>query len=86
MISEKEKVLKLMAKALLEIRVEANEIDNQKIFKLADLFHNLPYILNENISENGNFLKIMDQLQSRAKIKGLMHWVKNSCQELEKNE
>jgi len=78
MASEKEKVLKLLAYILLEIREEAHEVNNKKIFKLADLVHNLPYLMNTKLGNDGAFAEVLEELETRADLKGLSAWLEKA--------
>lgn len=83
MLSNKNLVHQLFYLALLEIREEAYETKNAKIFHLADLFHNIPLSLNQ-AEQAEKYDEIMERLTNRAGEKGCEQWlehqIKNNIQ------
>ncbi len=61
--------------ALIEIRMEAHHIQNNKIFHLADLLHNVPLALDRASDEAAAYDEILDQIRGKAKDKGIEKWV-----------
>jgi len=64
---------KLLYSILVEIRTEAYEAKNAKIFHLADISHNIPLQLN-NVDKADNYDDIMEWLTNRAKEKNCEEW------------
>jgi hypothetical protein len=71
----------LLYYALIEIRDEAHEKKNSKIFLLADLFHNIPSRLSE-ASQPEDFKAIFDELEDRATKRGINKWLENTVKQL----
>lgn len=72
-------IYKLLYYILLDIRIEAHETKNEKIFHLADLFHNTPLRL--NIADNAeSYDDIIEWLLNRAKEKGCEKWLERRIQ------
>jgi len=74
----RELIYRLLYYALLEIRVEAHEIQNGKIFHLADLFHNIPLQLDKVSRGEGSFDDVLSWLEQRASEKGCKEWLDKS--------
>jgi hypothetical protein len=72
---------KLLYQALIEIRDEANEKKNSKIFLLADLLHNVPSSLSK-ASQIDDFKAIYRELEDRAEKRGLSKWMENTVRQL----
>lgn len=66
----------LMSRAFLNIRVAAHEDKGQKgIFKLADLFHNVPARLERLEREGSGFDELMNQVFAHADRNGSRAWL-----------
>lgn len=77
-----EQVLRLLYQALIEIRAEAHESKDAKIFHLADLLHTVPLQLDAGEDAEG-FVKA---LRRRAQQKGIERWVTQSLERIETPE
>ena len=74
---------KLMYRAFLEIRMVAHEGKGHKgIFRIADLFHNVPSILERAEREGGNYAEIMQKLTAHADRNGSRPWLDHAVKEL----
>jgi hypothetical protein len=54
--------------------MEAHQIQNKKIFHLADLLHNIPLAL-DKVPDEAAYDEILDQIIEKAKDKGIEKWV-----------
>lgn len=75
---------KLMARALLDIRIAASEGNSDICFALSDLFHNIPLQIIKAKNNSGNYSDILDWLKMRAEQKKILGWLNNAITESEK--
>ena len=71
----RETIHRLLYAALIEIRMEAYALQQQHIFLLADLFHNIPLQLERVSQGEGSYEDILAWLQKRAGEKGCKEWL-----------
>jgi hypothetical protein len=76
-------ILKLIARALIEVRSFASEGDNNACYALADLFHNIPYQLQVARDEGGGFEKIIDWIRMRSEQKKMKDWFESALKDCE---
>jgi len=74
-MTTKHLLLRLLASALIEIREEGYEIQNKRVFALADLFHNVPGKLARVDRGEMTPDEIMKWLQERAQSRGIEGWL-----------
>lgn len=74
----KEMVFKLLYLALLEIREEAYETKNGKIFPLADLFDGVPLQLRQATEGQVSFEEVMTSIWQRAEGKPTKRWLEHT--------
>lgn len=74
-MDEREKVHRLLYRALLEMRLEAHDVQNRKIFHSADLFHNIPLHLERAARGDATYEEIFSALNDRAAEKGCAEWL-----------
>jgi hypothetical protein len=67
--------LRLLYDALLEIRAEGHALNNERIFRLADLFHNVPLQLERSDAGETYDEDIMAWLNTRAQGNYLAQWL-----------
>ncbi len=78
---------KLMADALIEIRSVAYEERGHKgIFKIADLFHNLPMSLERLDRQGGSYDELLDRLKAHADRNGTRTWLDNAIERIERSD
>lgn len=70
----REALHRLLYTALVEMRVEAHEQQNQMIFHLADLFHNVPLQLERVAKGEGTYEEILQWVETRASEKKINAW------------
>ncbi len=73
----KDLLLRLLASALIEIREEGYEMQNKRVFALADLFHNVPGQLERMERGEKTPDEIMQWLQERARYRGIERWLEH---------
>jgi hypothetical protein len=71
-------LLKLLAYALLEIRIASYKGNSRLAFEIADVFHNVPYQIERTKIDNGNYQEIINWLEMRCEQKGMASWLKNA--------
>lgn len=81
-MTSKELIFQVMARALLDMRIEAYEIKNSRIFHLADLMHNLPRKLNRVVNGEITYDEVLAELESRAEEKGISGWMVHAEKEV----
>lgn len=74
-MNSRESLHRLLYLALIEIRTEAHELGNKKIFHLADLFHNVPLRLENVLREESSYDEVLVWLRERAQEKGCGEWL-----------
>jgi len=73
----REFVYKILYQVLIEIREEAYTNENEKIHLLSNMIHKIPLVLMSAENE-GDYSKIMEQIEDRAKALGIDGWLKNA--------
>lgn len=77
-MESKELIFRIMYLALIEIREEAYETKNKKIFHLSDIFHNVPLQINNVLENKGTYEDIIKWLHNRANENGCEGWLYNA--------
>lgn len=72
---------KLFYMAIVEIREEAYNIKNPKIFHLADLFHNVPLRLEH--ADEQEYTELLNRVKEDAKEKNCQQWLDNAMKSIE---
>jgi hypothetical protein len=72
------KVLYVLHIVFIEIRVQGHEIQNNRIWGLADLFHNIPLALNRAYQTAGNYDELLAEIQERAERNGCAAWLQQA--------
>ena len=73
-------IFKLMYQAFLDIRVASyKKTGSEGIFKIADLFHNIPLKV-DNISNEVEYEIILFDLKKGAKFRGCESWLNNAIE------
>ena len=73
-MEDKEKLLRIIHLAFLEIREEAHEIENKKIFFISNLLHNLPLLLK---NENANYKELLESLRKDVAHYNMERWLED---------
>ncbi|HSV15370.1 MAG TPA: hypothetical protein VLI90_14010 [Tepidisphaeraceae bacterium] len=74
-MSDREIIYKLLFDALLELRIEGHESKNAKVFRLADLFQQLPNRLRDMQQGKIEESQILEELRQRARERGVEQWL-----------
>lgn len=74
-MTDEEKIYKILARGLLDIRVSSYERGASEVFNLADLIHNVPYQLERARRGETTHTKIIEWLFMRANQKGMTDWL-----------
>jgi hypothetical protein len=80
-MESRERIYRLLYLAFVEMRVEAHEIQNSKLFHLADLLHNIPLQLERVANGDGTYDEVLAYLQTRATEKGCENWLAKAMKE-----
>jgi hypothetical protein len=76
---------RLLYLALVEMRVEAHNMKNNKVFHIADLFHNIPLQLEQAAKGELQYEEILAWLKNRASEKDCEEWLSNIIKAEEKD-
>jgi hypothetical protein len=79
-MTSRELLHRLLYLALVEMRTEAYEVRNKKVFHLADLLHTLPLQLERVAGGEGSYDEVLKSLHSRAGDKSLERWLENAIE------
>ena len=77
-MDSKEIIYRLLYLAMLELRVEEHTIQNNKMFHLADLFHNVPLQLERVSRGDEAYDDVLTWVENRAAEKGCEEWLQRS--------
>ena len=84
-MNSKDIIYHLLYQCMLDIRYAAYEERGIKgIFKLSDLFHNVPLKLNRIADRDGSYDDLLKEIKTIAKIKGYDSWLDNAIQQIDK--
>lgn len=83
-MSEEEILLRLLYQALLEIRLASLETGQNKLFHVADLFHNIPLQLSTHRTDR-DYSEVIDWLHMRADQKGMSGWLNQRMNDIERS-
>ena len=75
-------VFKLLARALLDIRIASLEGNSKMAFEIADVFHNVPYQIERIQGGNGSYQEVVDWLEMRCEQKGMKSWLQNAIADI----
>lgn len=78
----RELLYRILFRGLIEIREEAYTIHNKKIFFVADLLHQLPLDLADELPEDMSFDDMLNSLRARAQEKGGDQWLSQTIMAL----
>jgi hypothetical protein len=82
-MTKREIIYRLLYLALIEIRTEAYDIKNSKIFHLSDLLHNIPLKLERVLQGEGSYDEVMDWIQTRAQEKSCEQWLEKAVKDVQ---
>lgn len=78
-------VYQLVYRAFLDIRVAAyNEKSHKAIFKIANVFHDVPLMIERAERENAVFDKIIEDIRYKARQQGCESWLANAISNAER--
>jgi hypothetical protein len=74
----------LLYRAFLDIRIAAYEKKSHEgIFKIADIFHNIPLQLERVQASGGSYQEILNDLRERMRNKGCESWLDNAIKDID---
>lgn len=80
MMTDDKKILyKLLYQTLIEIRERAHEIEDNKIFVLSDMMHNLPLML---MNDQSSYEDLFRTIEGKAAGHGAKAWLDNAMRHL----
>ena len=86
-MNSKELIYRLIYQALLDIREASYEgKGSHGIFKLADLFHNIPLKLAKITNDNEAYDDLVADLRDKARLKGYDSWLENCIRQFTEGE
>ncbi|MFK8250991.1 hypothetical protein [Ancylobacter terrae] len=80
----RDRVLRLLHRAFLDIRVIAHEKEARGIFQIGDLFHNTPLQMLSAGSED-DYRRILDDIRQRAERNGIAGWLDTASADIERS-
>ena len=82
-MSSQDIIYHLLYQSMLDIRYAAYEQKGfSGIFKLSDLFHNVPLKLNRIANGDGTYDDLLKDIKSIAEAKGYESWLDNAMQQI----
>jgi len=72
----------LLFSSLLQIREDANENQNKKVFWISHLLHNLPIQL---LDENCNHKELLEKIIEDARFNKMGDWIEKEIQNIDKS-
>jgi hypothetical protein len=76
-------IMKLLARALLEIRMASYEGNTKASFAISDFVHTIPFCIQRIMEKGGNYEELIDKLKERAAIKNMTEWLNHALKEIE---
>lgn len=77
-MTEKERLLRLMYLAFLDIRAASRSQDTHTCFVLSDVFHNVPLQINRVEQGEGEYTEILTWIQRRCEERKCTSWLNNA--------
>jgi len=77
-VTEKERILKLIHIALLDIRIAAYSQDSRTCFVLSDVFHNTPLQINRADKGEMSYAEILTWIQKKCEERSCTFWLDNA--------
>ena len=81
-MTDREIVFRLLARALLDIRIASHDGKSNVAFHLADLFHTVPYQLSKIDDSQQQYGEILENLRERGTQKGIAPWISNALEDI----
>lgn len=81
-MNKKEKILRLLYFALLDIRAASNEDNTKVCYILSDLMHNIPLQILRVEDEKGDYQEILNWIRMRCKQMKCESWLDNVLAQL----
>jgi hypothetical protein len=75
-------ICKLLHRAFLDLRVEATEIKNGRVFGIADLFHVVPLQMERAERGELSYDDILRGLEDKARAKKALPWLENAIKDI----
>jgi hypothetical protein len=76
-------VMRILARALLDIRIASHDKNSKISFAIADFVHSIPRQVEVVMEKGGGYDDIMESLVERAKIKNMTSWLNHVINEIE---
>jgi hypothetical protein len=81
-MNDRSTVMKLLARALLDIRIASIEGNLKAVFAIADFIHVVPHKI-ESIEEFGDdYSDIIEYLTERAPVRDMEKWFRHAMKEI----
>lgn len=84
-MDQREIFYRLFARALLDVRIAAHEGRVKSAFRLADLVHNVPYMLLSQTDGELDYSAMMRFFDERCELKDLVSWKTNALRDIAEN-
>jgi hypothetical protein len=76
-------IMKLLARAFLEIRMASYEGNTKASFAISDFVHTIPFCVLRIMEKGGDYEDLIDDLRERAAIKNMTEWLNHALKEIE---
>lgn len=83
-MTDKETVLELIYRALLDIRIASYSQDSRTSFILSDIFHNVPSQINQADKGKMSYADIISYIQKKCEEKKSKSWFDNAMADITK--
>ncbi|MBO0795459.1 MAG: hypothetical protein J2P36_31585 [Ktedonobacteraceae bacterium] len=83
-MTDKERILKLMYIAFLDIRIASHSQDSRTCFVLSDIFHNIPLQMNQADKGKISYTDIVRWIQNKCKESNYLSWLDNATANIAK--
>lgn len=85
-MTDKEYVLQLMYRVLLDIRVASYSQDSHTCFVLSDIFHNIPLQINQADKGEKSYAEIVTYIRKKCEEKQSTSWLENVTADIIKSQ
>jgi hypothetical protein len=83
-MTDKEYILKLMYRAILDIRIASYSQDSYTCFLLSDIFHNIPLQMNQTDKGEKSYADIITWIQEKCEERNCKSWLDNATTSIAK--
>jgi hypothetical protein len=78
-------IYKLLARALLDMRIASKDGNSQFTFEIADIFHNIPLQIERVKNNKEDYKQIIEWLEMRCEQKKMRSWLETAILDCTQN-